>query len=307
MIKCRYMALAAIVLTGCSNFANMPQPSDVDDSAQAKQMLQSANICCTDFSTMTMQPLHNGTYSIGASASVMEFSTGRSAFLAGAIPSQYYGSEVTAASFIGKTVMPIQVILLDEQRQVSRSLDDQAFPFSKATIFEPNSFKGKIKLLPNERFMVVYANTSHLEKSLSLPSPQALKQYSQGYETSPYPDVKIPYSPWGLVSLKFEEPNTETSVINTKSVITSTSLAAAAPVAVAPVSVMPKQEAAPQTAAVTTSTTAISAQTKAYYQQAIQGAVKANQLEQAMQLVSEAKKLGYSEAQNVFIQAVKAK
>lgn len=51
----------------------------------------------------------------------------------------------------------------------------------------------------------------------------------------------------------------------------------------------------------------ISAQTQQYYQQAIQQAVKNNQIEQAMQLVAEAEKLGFNDARTVFVEAVKQK
>jgi maltose operon protein len=51
----------------------------------------------------------------------------------------------------------------------------------------------------------------------------------------------------------------------------------------------------------------ISAQTRNYYTQAIQTAVKQNQIEQAMQLVDEAQRLGFSDAKTIFVTAVKQK
>jgi maltose operon protein len=51
----------------------------------------------------------------------------------------------------------------------------------------------------------------------------------------------------------------------------------------------------------------VSTQTQQYYQQAIQKAVRNNQIEQAMQLVAEAEKLGFTDAKQVFVAAVKQK
>ncbi|MFB0974514.1 MAG: MalM family protein [Tolumonas sp.] len=292
MMKARLIFLTVLTLAGCANQSGIKQQPDIDNSAEARQALTQATICCTDFSSVTMQQLHNGIIAIDASSPVMQFASGRSAFYAGAIPAEYYGADVTAASLVGKTAMPLQVMLLDAQRNPTRTLDETAFPFIEATLFSSNRFSGKIRLLPNERFMVIYANTADLQRKLTLPHPEKLKARAKNIAPPPYPDLQIPYSPWGTVELKFSNPVAPMSV--TETVIQPT--AATSHVSATPVKAEPSVQ-----------TTTVSQQTRLYYQQAIQQAVRDNQIELAMQLVAEAEKLGFTEARNVFVEAVKQK
>ena len=136
--------------------------------------------------------------------------------------------------------MPMQILLLDAQRNPTRTLDESAFPYTEATLFSSNRFSGKFRLLPNERFMVVYANTADLQRKLTLPHPEKLKARAMNLvPAGEAPQIR---------------PNTS--------------------------NVVPRQQ-----------TGLISTQTQQYYQQAIQQAVKNNQIEQAMQLVAEAERL----------------
>ena len=292
MTKARLVLLTALTLMGCAHQSGIKQQPDMDNSAEARLALTQAAICCTDFSSVTMQQLHNGIIAIDASSPVMQFASGRSAFYAGEIPAEYYGADVTAASLVGKTAMPLQVMLLDAQRNPTRTLDEHAFPFTEATLFSSNRFSGKIRLLPNERFMVIYANTADLQRKLTLPHPEKLKARAKNITPPPYPDLQIPYSPWGNVELKFSNPVAQMPVIEK---VTQPAVATS-PVSTTTIKAEPPVQ-----------TTTVSQQTRQYYQQAIQQAVRDNQIEQAMQLVAEAEKLGFTEARNVFVDAVKQK
>ena len=292
MTKARLVLLTALTLMGCAHQSGIQQQPDIDNSAEAKQALSQATICCTDFSSAVMQQLHNGIITIGANSQVMQFASGRSAFYAGEIPAEYYGADVTASSLVGQTAMPLQIMLLDTQRNPTRSLGEQAFPFTEATLFSSNRFSGKIRLLPNERFMVIYANTADLQRKLTLPHPEKLKARAKNVAPPPYPDLQIPYSPWGNVELKFSNPVAQMSVMET---------------VVQPASSTPQVSTTTVKAEPVAQTTTVSQQTRQYYQQAIQKAVKNNQIEQAMQLVAEAEKLGFTEAKSVFVEAVKQK
>jgi len=256
MTKLRLTILTAIALSGCASQGSVDPQLGADNSLAAKQHLSVASICCTDFSSITMQQLHNGNLTINATSQVMQFPSGRSAFYAGAIPAEFYGADVTAASIVAGSAMPMQILLLDAQRNPTRTLDENAFPYTEATLFSSNRFSGKFRLLPNERFMVVYANTADLQRKLTLPHPEKLKARAMNLvPAGEAPQIR---------------PNTS--------------------------NVVPRQQ-----------TGLISTQTQQYYQQAIQQAVKNNQIEQAMQLVAEAEKLGFNDARTIFVDAVKQK
>jgi maltose operon protein len=256
MTKLRLTILTAIALSGCASQGSVDQQLGADNSLAAKQHLSVASICCTDFSSITMQQLHNGNLTIDATSQVMQFPSGRSAFYAGTIPAEFYGADVTAASIVAGSAMPMQILLLDAQRNPTRTLDESAFPYTEATLFSSNRFSGKFRLLPNERFMVVYANTADLQRKLTLPHPEKLKARAMNLvPAGEAPQIR---------------PNTS--------------------------NVVPRQQ-----------TGLISTQTQQYYQQAIQQAVKNNQIEQAMQLVAEAEKLGFNDARTIFVDAVKQK
>ncbi len=292
MTKLRLTILTAIALSGCATQGGVAPQSGVDNSLEAKQHLSVAPLCCTDFSFITMQQLHNGNLTIDATSQVMQFPSGRSAFYAGAIPTEFYGADVTAASIIAGSAMPMQILLLDAQRKPTRTLDENAFPYTEATLFSSNRFSGKFRLLPNEHFMVIYANTSDLQRKLILPHPEKLKARAKNLVPSAYPDLQIPYSHWGTVELKFSNPSTQPVV---------------AEIAAMPAGEAPQIRPNTSNVAPRQQTGLISAQTQQYYQQAIQQAVKNNQIEQAMQLVSEAERLGFNDARTVFIDAVKQK
>jgi maltose operon periplasmic protein len=131
------------------------------------------------------------------------------------------------------------------------------------------------------------------------PPREKVKEHATGIVAQPYPDIEIPFSPWGVVEIQIAGNNS-----------TLSKLFSSEPV-LAPHSSTTELAPVPAVAAVApqSSTVAVTAssQTQQYYQQAIQQAVKNNQIEQAMQLVAEAEKLGFNDARNVFVEAVKQK
>ncbi len=295
-------------LSGCTSSGQ--NPSDVllnqDLSAQATQALSTQTICCQDFSQISYQPFATGKKLIDANSPAMQFENGKSYFYAVRIEDQFVGQSISISSVIGKNAFPLQVILLKTDFQVSRIIPTSAFMTTDYTLLSAPALKANISLLPDERLMIITADNQYMGKAISLPHPEKLKEQATGIVAKPYPDIQIPYSPWGVIELSTQENGSLTNLFKSDSALftNQTSAPVTTPVVSQQASVPAVVAATPM---VTSSKTGISAQTKTYYQQAITQAVKENQLEQAMQLVSEAKKLGYTEAETVFIQAVKAK
>jgi hypothetical protein len=277
------------MLMGCVNQHEKNALTDIDNAYTAKQAVNKATACCSELDSINIKPLQNGQYSIDSSSQVREFDSGRSFFYAGKIPTKFYGSDIYIASLIQKTAMPIQVMLLDAEKKQTRILTEEAFPFTKATLFDSYRFSSKFKLLENERYLVVFANTSNLNRFLTLPNPETLRYRAQNLIPPDYPDVHIPFSPWGTIEVKFIYSDKPISNNQNNDLYSHNEQNNAKKL----------EQKTPELL--------LSTETRKYYIAAINDSVNEHRLEHALQLVSEAKKLGFIDAENIFIEAVKKK
>lgn len=288
-------------LAGCassgSNQENQLLNNDL--SASATQTLATQSLCCNDLAQVTYPALTTGKKLINSTSPAMQFESGRSYFYAAKIDDQYLGKPLSIHASIGKTVFPLQVLLLKADHQISRSLPLSAFSATDYSLMSSPALQADIQLFPEEKFMIVYADNRMMGKSIKIPHPEKLKEKATGIVAQPYPDIEIPFSSWGVVEIQIAGNNSALSKLfsSEPALAPHNSTSELAPVpAVATV--------APQSNTVVVTA---SSQTQQYYQQAIQQAVKNNQIEQAMQLVAEAEKLGFNDARTVFVDAVKQK
>ena len=289
------------VLAGCASSSSHHENQllNNDLSASATQTLAIQSLCCNDLAQVTYPALTTGKKLINGTSPAMQFESGRSYFYAARIDDQYLGKPISIHSSIGKTVFPLQVLLLKADHQVSRSLPLSTFNTTDYALMSSPALKADIQLFPEEKFIIVYANNRMIGKNIKLPHPEKLKEKATGIVAQPYPDIEIPFSPWGVVEIQIAGNNSTLSkLFSSEPVLSShSSTTELAPVpAVAAV--------APQSSTIAVTA---SSQTQQYYQQAIQQAVKNNQIEQAMQLVAEAEKLGFNDARTIFVDAVKQK
>ena len=114
----------------------------------------------------------------------------------------------------------------------------------------------------------------------------------------------IPHSPWGLVQIKVADmakgQGLEAVFKPEYADKVAMSKAAPAATAVAAGTVVTAAVAAPAKPA-----PAMLSETEAFYQSQIEKAVKAGDIDKAMQLVSEAERAGSTKAKSIFIDAVK--
>ncbi len=290
-------------LAGCassgSNQENQLLNNDL--STSATQALATQSLCCNDLSQVTYHSLETGKKLINGMSPAMQFESGKSYFYAAKIDDQFLGKQISIHSSIGKSVFPLQVLLLKSDHQVSRTLPLSAFTTTDYSLMSSPALKADIQLFPEEKFMIVYADNRMMGQTIKMPHPEKLKEKATGIVAQPYPDIEIPFSPWGVVEIQTaENKSTLSKLLSSEPVLSSdkTKTGSAPAVYAAPAVVPPPSGTVAST---------VSAQTKQYYQQAIQAAVKENQIEQAMQLVAEAEKLGFTEARNVFVEAVQQK
>ncbi len=296
------LSLSAI-LHGCATSENQLEDELInsDKRPQATLSLAKTTTCCQSFNQITFQPLNSGKIIIDGSNPVMQFAGRKSFFYAATISDSQRSKVLTVQALIGKTAFPVQLQMLNDTYQPTRALSFSEFELTDARLLSDPSLQTQIALLPEERYIIIYADTAQLDKTINIPHPEKLKEKSTGVTALSYPDLQIPFSPWGLIDLQIgEQQNQLKTVLTSDTPIFDTS------------SKKPAVSTTPSTSYVVTSTTNetqtnISEQTKQYYKQAIQQAVTDNRLEQAMQQVSEGKKLGIADVEQTFINAVKQK
>lgn len=316
MKTCVYRTLLSlavtIALSGCAMTGTTSGPAgqmlDKDHSLAGQSALQHASICCQNLLAVPYQPLKNASIVIDQNAPVMNFPGGRSYFFAGKIDDVQIGQLVTLDAMIGKSVLPVAVQLLDENYRITRQIPSSHFQLKEGTLLSQYAISGSFQLMPNERYLLIYADAGQYGKTLSLGNPDKIRAQILSQAPEPYPDINVPYAPWGLVDVKIGTDDSVTAMIfNSKPLIgagNTATPAASTPVVAATSHVTPAP--VPMTVPVATAS-GISTQTRNYYTQAIRTAVKQNQIEQAMQLVDEAQRLGFSDAKTIFVTAVKQK
>ncbi len=241
-----------------------------------------------------------------------QFDEGMSYFAAYRLPANTGNLAINIASQVGKTVLIPQVIMLDAQFKVTRVLGDSVFTYQPAHLLDNDRVEGKLfvdRSMPGnpaaETYMIIYAPASKLADSTTILHPSKAFARANG---SVEPDIKdplIPHSPWGLLQIKVVDmakgqgleavfkPEYADKVAMGKGAPAVTSAVAGGSVTAAVVAAPAKP--AP----------AMLSETEAFYQSQIEKAVKAGDIDKAMQLVNEAERAGSTKAKQVFVDAVK--
>ncbi|MFB2874123.1 MalM family protein [Aeromonas jandaei] len=314
------MSIAAVItalLTGCAG--NMVVPlqehgSILSDADQAKQALANAPSCCVAFKDFSYAALPEGEtlLAIDSKQPAFQFDEGMSYFAAYRLPTNTGNLAISLASQVSKTVMIPKVIMLDAQFKVTRVLGDSVFSYQPAHLLDNDRIEGRVfvdRSMPgnpaSETYMIVYAPADQLSGSTTILHPSKAFARANGTVEPDIKDPVIPHSPWGLVQIKVVDmakgqgleavfkPEYADKVAMGKGAPAVTSAVAAGSVTAAVV-------AAPATPA-----PAMLSETEAFYQSQIEKAVKAGDIDKAMQLVNEAERAGSTKAKQVFVDAVK--
>ncbi|MBL0667018.1 transcriptional regulator [Aeromonas jandaei] len=314
------MSIAAVItalLTGCAGNMVVPvqdHASILSNAEQAKQALSQASSCCSGFSDFNYVGLPEGDtlLAIDGKQPAFQFDEGMSYFAAYRLPANTGNLAISLASQVSKTVMIPKVIMLDAQFKVTRVLGDSVFSYQPAHLLDNDRIEGRVfvdRSMPgnpaSETYMIVYAPADQLSGSTTILHPSKAFARANGTVEPDIKDPVIPHSPWGLVQIKVVDmakgqgleavfkPEYADKVAMGKGAPAVTSAVAAGSVTAAVV-------AAPATPA-----PAMLSETEAFYQSQIEKAVKAGDIDKAMQLVNEAERAGSTKAKQVFVDAVK--
>ncbi|MGY3943334.1 MalM family protein [Aeromonas tecta] len=319
LVKMSIAAVVTALLAGCSGSMVVPvqeHASILSNADQAKQALSQATSCCKGFNEFNYVSLPEGDtlLAIDGKQPSYQFDEGMSYFAAYRLPTNTGNLAITLASQVSKTVMVPKVIMLDAQFKVTRVLGESAFTYQPAYLLDNDRIEGKLyvdRSMPGnpatETYMVVYAPTDELAGSTTILHPA--KAFARANNTV-VPDIKdpvIPHSPWGLVQIKVTDTakGQGLEAVFKPEYSDKVAMSQAKPATAAVAATAATATTAAVVAAPSKPVPAMLSETESFYNSQIEKAVKAGDIDKAMQLVGEAERAGSTKAKSVFIDAVK--
>ena len=317
LVKMSIAAVVTALLAGCSGSMVVPvqeHASILSNADQAKQALSQATSCCAGFNEFNYVSLPEGEtlLTIDGKQPSYQFDEGMSYFAAYRLPVNTGNLAITLASQVSKTVLVPKVVMLDAQFKVTRVLGESVFTYQPAHLLDNDRIEGKVfvdRSMPGnpatETYMVVYAPADELSGSTTILHPAKAFARANGTVEPDIKDPVIPHSPWGLVQIKVTDmakgqgleavfkPEYADKVAMSQAKPATTAVAATAATTAA-VAAAPSKPAP-----------AMLSETESFYNAQIEKAVKAGDIDKAMQLVNEAERAGSTKAKSVFIDAVK--
>ena len=318
----RYSRLAltvfcSVVLGGCATLETTIAPTQEFKSIMgnrdvAMSQLATVSSCCRDVASLPFQDIQPGATKlipIDGSSPVYTFSEGKSHFAAFRLPVNSGDLRITVEGLIDKSLFNPTVLMLDSKFNVTRKLGSDVFKYEPARMLQGDRMEAVFTVdrsyvgnPNNESYMVIYTDQSGLDKTTTILSPSKLMTKSLGVVDYGEKDPVIPHSPWGVVSLSVEDLSGVKTESNYYKPVYQDVIDANTPV----VNTVPNKLVVPlATAGAVKSAAPMLTETEAFYQSQIEKAVKAGDIDKAMQLVSEAERAGSTKAKSIFIDADK--
>ncbi|MBV7414642.1 MULTISPECIES: MalM family protein [unclassified Aeromonas] len=314
LVKMSIAAVVTALLAGCSGSMVVPieeHASILSNADQAKQALSQTTSCCKGFNEFNYVSLPEGDtlLVIDGKQPSYQFDEGMSYFAAYRLPANTGNLAITVASQVSKTVLVPKVIMLDAQFKVTRVLGESAFTYQPAYLLNNDRIEGNLHVNRStpgnpatETYMVVYAPADELAGSTTILHPAKAFARANGTVEPDIKDPVIPHSPWGLVQIEVVDTAKGQGLeavfkpeYSDKVAMSQAQPAIAATAATTAVVAATPSKPAP----------AMLTETETFYNSQIEKAVKAGDIDKAMQLVNEAERAGSTKAKSVFIDAVK--
>ena len=318
--KVALTVLCSTLMTACASLEETVAPTQeyksiLDSRASALQQLGAATVCCSSLSGLKYQPLiadQKRIVAIDGNSPVFTFPEGKSYFAAFKLPSNSGDLKITIAGLIDKTLFNPTVLLLDSQFKSTRTISSNIITYKPARMLDGDRVEGVFTIdrsyvgnPNNETYMVVYTTQAALSQTTQAMSPSKMMAKSLSVQDYGAKDPLIPHSAWGVLTLEVEDMSASKSGDNFYKPVYQEAIDANAPI-VDPTPnklVVPAATATTLTAAKTAP--AMLSETESFYNAQIEKAVKAGDIDKAMQLVNEAERAGSTKAKSVFIDAVK--
>ena len=307
------MLFMSVVLGGCTSLETALPSShsslNQDDAKQGNAALASATLCCQRYADIPYQPLGEGkeiNLTIDHTSPVYSFPEGKSYFAAYRLPENRGSFTLDVSSFFTKTVFIPQLILLDGNFNITRTIKSDDFKYFEPKLIRAEQYASSLTVdrshegnINNELYLLIYTPAEQLLKSSIVDSDEMRYAKSLALAEPRNGKVAVPHSAWGSLQLEIHYlqaqsdeapvfiPAAETPAATASAVSTTASTAVVA------------------STPATTNVDKILPQTERYYNQQIIDAVNKKDMARAVSLYKEAMKLGSASAEATFLDALK--
>lgn len=221
------------------------------------------------------------------------------------IPANQGTLEVEIISPIeNKSVFVPSAVVLDNNFNVAAVYPSSEFKFHEERGMAPNRFSAELNLTPAASqdyiYLLIYTTQQDLAKTTMMPHPAKSYAKGTGHQPPALNDIEIKHSLNGEIQINVTNSNGTRFIGMPTKVFTSEKASQPVGQATAPV----KATAATAPKAVNTP---VDQDTEAYFNQAVTKALKANDVNKAMNLVNEAEKLGLTSPRQTFLKQVSSK
>ncbi|MFG0876048.1 MalM family protein [Aeromonas media] len=312
--------VGGLVMGGCSSFEAQVAPTQqyksvVSNRDAAVSALSSASECCRDLSALPYKELPVSTgqvVPIDTSSPVYRFEEGKSYFAAYHLPVNSGDLRITVEGIVDHTLFNPIALMLDSRHRVTRKLGPETFKYEPARFMNGDRMeavftvdRSQVGNPNNESYLVIYTDESKLGGTTTVMSQTKLMAKSMSVVDYGAKDPVVPHSPWGVVRLSVEDLSGKQTSSNYYKPTYDAPIPPPAPAVEATPN---KLMVAPVVASGVTSTATAApmlSETETFYSSQIEKAVKAGDIDKAMQLVNEAERAGSTKAKSVFIDAIK--
>ena len=318
--------LCSTLMTACASLEATVAPTQeyksiLDSRSNALQQLGAATVCCSSINELQYQPLaaeQEKVVAIDGSSPVFNFPEGKSYYAAFKLPTNSGDLKITVAGLIDKTLFNPTVLLLDSQFKPTRTIGADIIIYKPARMLDGDRVEGVFTIdrsyvgnPNNETYMVIYTTQATLSQTTQAMSPSKMMAKSLSVQDYGAKDPLIPHSAWGVVKIDVEDMSASALGDNFYKPVYQEAINANTPI----VDATPNKLVVPAATAATVAGATSAAkpipaptmlsETETFYNSQIEKAVKAGDIDKAMQLVSEAERAGSTKAKSAFIDAVK--
>ncbi|UTT86379.1 MalM family protein [Vibrio pelagius] len=275
------MYFRALMLSGCVALAGC-QSAQVVEQVQVAQAEQVNSISGLQFAAMKLPS--SVIFDVTPESQYLNYQSINSPVVAVELPANRGEYSLTISSLIGDTAFVPRAVIFDKNGNELESYGKDDFEYKKPRMHLGNRLVAEKEFFPprteDSVFLVVYTDQKDIDGFTDVIHPARLDAEGRGNYLPEVKDIPIPNANVGKVEVTIDKPSFFSFGSNSES------------------------NAKPATA---TKVGSVQPETQIYYHNAIQAAVKEDNLPKALSLLDEAKALGIEGAQEIFVKAVNSK
>jgi len=295
------LLVSTLIIAGCSNIS-LQSPKEQHENAfiaasQAANILAQKESCCDNFSQLQYQEINNDDdllIPLSSDSQVYSFDSGKSFVQAYKLTSKNTELKLSVNALISNTVIAPQLILLDADFNVTRTIAADQFTYKQAKLLDGDSLSTELTIFrpqfnnpANETYLLFYTTDQEVIGTTTVIHPA--KSFAKAHGTVP-PDIAdpvIPHSAMGVIKLAIKVMGADRDNEHNYIPLAATEKASSL---ISP--------------AIAASNTVAPVLTEQQFNRAIAVAVAAQEIEKALSIVDQAEAVGSKTARETFINAV---